>query len=194
MGGDMDDRERLEQALGRSYTVAVQARGKGYVLFIRELGLRHECDDLARGHVEILEKKDAWIRDLAGEGLWDWIVPPGGEPAPQPAGAGRYHGLVPFFIKFFCVALLLVVAFGAVAGGLRDLGYTLEKKIDGVIAQKPEQLEANRMKARAFAQRLRPIVQEVLYVFRSDAELAAGAANATRGNQAAPAQAGDAAQ
>lgn len=174
----MDDQERLAQALGRGYTVAVQTKGNGYVLFIRELGLRHQSDDLVRGHAELLEKKDAWIRDLAQEGLWDWIVPPGGTPGltsdAAPAPAGRFRGLLPFFIKFGCVVLLLLVVSAKLSDAGRDVGYTLEKKLDNIVAMQPETVEKHRAKAHAIAVRLRPIVLEVLSIFRPESDPQSG--------------------
>lgn len=173
----MDNHERLVLALGRKYTVAVQVKGKDYVLFIRELGLRHQSGDLTRGHAELLEKKDAWIRDLAQEGLWDWIVPPG-ETSEQgsiepPCG----KSLTPFFIKFGCVVLLLFVVSAKLSDAARDVGYSLEKKIDNMLVMPADKLEANRQKARALAQKLKPIVQEFTILFRSDA---VSATNATQ--------------
>lgn len=167
----MDDQQRLEQALGRIYTVAVHPKGKGYLFFIRELGLRHQSEDLARGHAELLAMKDAWIRDVAAEGLWEWITPPGGEAsAKEQEAPSRWRSLAPFSVKFVCVALLLLVFTARLSDAARDIGYNLEKKIDAVLLMPPDKLEANRQRARAFALKLKPIVQELTAMFRPDAE------------------------
>lgn len=169
----MEDDGRLTQALGWSYSVAVRPRGKGYELFIRELGLRHSCQDLSAGFAELEAKKQAWLRELASEGLWDWMTPPGGPEAPENPVRTRWRGLIPFFIKFFCVALLLLVVVGRLESALGNIGYTLEKKIDAVLVMTPEKVEANREKARLMAQKLRPIVQEVMGMFREEPQAAA---------------------
>lgn len=171
----MDDQNRLTQALGRKYTVAVKADGKGYMLFIRELGLRHQCDDLARGHAELMAKKDAWIRDLAAEGLWDWIAEPGEASAQEQTAPRRWQSLVPFFVKFACVALLLLVISAKLSSAAREIGFTLEKKIDAVVLMSPDAVEAHRQKARNLALKLRPIVQELGIMFRSDRDSAGDA-------------------
>jgi len=166
----MDDHDRLVLALGRKYTVAVQVKGKNYVLFIRELGLRHQSDDLACGHAELLEKKDVWIRDLAEEGLWDWIVPPGGTPEMGQAAPDLYKGLLPFFIKFACVVLLLLVVSAKLSDAGRSVGYNLEKKIDNMLVMPEDKLEAHRQRAHALAQKLKPIVQEFTILFSAAPE------------------------
>jgi hypothetical protein len=178
----MDDAKRLEQALNRTYAVAVQPTGKGYELFIRELGLRHACTDLTRGHAELLELKDAWIRDLAQEGLWDWITPPGGKPQEERPKTWRWRDLAPFFIKCVCVVLLVLWISARLANALRDVGWGLEKKIGDVIMMPEDKSLEMQKRTRAFAVKLRPFVQELMIVFKPEADAnatAAGAANAT---------------
>lgn len=164
----MENDTRLKQALDWRYSVAVRASGKGYELLIRELGLRHTCRDLAAGFAEMEAKKEAWLRDLADEGLWDWMTPPGGPEAPENPVRARWRGLIPFFVKFACVAVLLLFVVGRLESALGNIGYTLEKKIDSVLVMTPEKMEANREKARVMAQKLRPIVQEIMGMFREE--------------------------
>jgi len=186
----MDAQDRLAQALDRKYDVIVHRSGDGYVFFIRELGLRHAAASLEAGYAEMLEMKDKWIRDLAAEGLWDWIVEPGERAAAAAAGAapGRFLGLVPFFIKLVGVSFVLLVLVAFVSSGLREIGYGLEKKLDSIVTMRPEQAEAHRQKARIIAEKLRPIVLEIVGMFRAEPQgsgLPPGQDNAT--TPAAPA-------
>lgn len=171
----MENDTRLKQALNWRYSVAVRTSGKGYELLIRELGLRHTCRDLAAGFAEMEAKKEAWLRDLADEGLWDWMTPPGGPEAPENPVRARWRGLIPFFVKFACVAVLLLFVVGRLESALGNIGYTLEKKIDSVLVMTPEKMEANRERARIMAQKLRPIVLEVMGMFREEAAVQAPA-------------------
>lgn len=166
-----DKAGRLEQALARKYGVSVQANGKGYELFIRELGLRHSCSDLATGHAELLAKKDTLIRDLAAEGLWDWITPPGAQPEPTPRKSWRWRDMAPFFIKCACVVLLTLWISARVSNALRDVGWGLEKKIGDVIMLQEDKERELLQRTRSFALKLRPFVRELMVVFKSDADL-----------------------
>lgn len=170
-----DGADRLELALARKYGVSVHPSGKGYELFIRELGLRHSCTDLAAGHAELLAKKDALIRDLAAEGLWDWITPPGGQPEQQAPAKWRWRDMAPFFIKCACVVLLVLWISARVSNALRDVGWGLEKKIGDVIMLQEDKERALLQRTRSFALKLRPFVQELLVVLKSDAELSGDA-------------------
>lgn len=165
-----DEAGRLEQALARKYGVSVHTDGKGYELFIRELGLRHSSKDLAAGHAELLVKKDALIRDLAAEGLWDWITPPGSPPEQAPRKTWRWRDMAPFFIKCACVVLLVLWVSARVSNSLRDVGWGLEKKIGDVIMLQENKERELLQRTRAFALKLRPFVQELMVVFKSDAE------------------------
>ncbi len=166
-----DEARCLEQALARKYGVSVHASGKGYELFIRELGLRHTCSNLATGHAELLAKKDALIRDLAAEGLWDWITPPGVQAEQEPMKTWRWRDMAPFLIKCACVVLLVLWISARISNALRDVGWGLEKKIGDVIMLQEDKERALLQRTRAFASKLRPFVQELMVVFKSDAEL-----------------------
>lgn len=179
----MDAQDRLSRTLALKYDVIVHEKDGGYDFFIRELGLRHASSSLEGGHAELLRKKDEWIKDLAAEGLWDWIVEPGGRPAPAAEPApGRFQGLLPFFVKIICVSFLLLVVVAFVSRGGREVGYGLEKKLDSIVTMRPEQVEAHREKARAIAEKLRPIVLEIMGAFHAEAQgpaLPSGLQNAT---------------
>lgn len=163
----MDAQDRLTNALGKKYDVIVHFTGDSYLFFLRELGLRHADASLERGFSEILDMKDRFIRDVAAEGLWDWIVEPGArgattaEPTPGPL-----RKLLPFFIKLGCVSFLVLVLVAYISNGLREVGYGLEKKLDKIVSMTPETAEQHRTKARAIADKLRPIVLEVLSMFQ----------------------------
>lgn len=168
----MDTEAKLLHHLGLTYDVLVRQKAGTYSFFIRELGLRHESSDPVQGLREILEKKDAWIRDLAEEGLWSWIVEPGGQGGVSDAHSApsALAGIKPFLIKLCLVGVLLFALVVVVSNGLRDLGYNLEKKLDSVVAMQPESVEMHRAKAHAIAEKLRPIALEVLTIFRPEPE------------------------
>jgi hypothetical protein len=165
----MDAQDRLSKALGLKYDVIVHEKDGGFIFFIRELGLRHAAASLEAGYAEMQEMKDKWIRDLAAEGLWDWIVEPGERPAQiAEAVPGRLQSLLPFFIKLLCVSFLLLVVVAFVSKGGREVGYGLEKKLDSIVTMRPEQIEAHREKAHAIAGKLRPIVLEIMGAFQAE--------------------------
>lgn len=182
----MTHEEKLSRFLGLNYEIRVRKVGDTHIFFIRELGLRHASKDLAAGHAEILEKKDAWIRDLAEEGLWDWIVEPGGQPdaasLQQAAPAASYK---PFFIKFALVCMLGFALVTVVSNGLREAGFNLERKIDNLVLMPPQDMEKYRAKTHTLATRLRPIMLELVSMFHPEPE---GAAQDNASAAAAPAQ------
>ena len=63
-------------------------------------------------------------------------------------------------------------AVNIIGNGLRDVGYVLEKKLDSITAMTPESVEKNRAKAALIAEKLGPIVREVLAVFRDQPTVA----------------------
>lgn len=170
----MDNEARLAHHLGLSYDIHVRQIGGRHIFFIRELGIRHENADLAQGYRECIEKKDAWLRDLAEEGLWDWMVEPGalgGASALAPPKS-VLSDLKPFLIKLTLVGVLLFALVTVVSKSLRETGYNLEKKLDAITRMEPESVEMHRAKAHAIAGKLRPIAQEILSIFRAEAESA----------------------
>ncbi len=179
----MDTQDRLARALGLEYNVIVHKSGGRYLFFIRELGLRHADASLERGYAELQAMKDEWLRGLAAEGLWDWIVEPGERAAATTEAApGPLRKLLPFFIKLGCVSFVLLVLVAFVSRGLREVGYGLEKKIDSLVTMPPEQVEQHRAKAHLVAGNLRPIMLEILGAFQAAPQAsgqAPGQANAT---------------
>lgn len=177
----MDTQDRLARALGLEYNVIVHRSKDGYVFFIRELGLRHTNANLEPGYSEISTLKDEWLRGLAEEGLWDWIVEPGERAAATaPTASGPFRNLLPFFIKLGCVSFVLLVLVAFVSSGLREVGYGLEKKLDSIVRMTPESVEQHRVKARAIAEKLRPILLELQGAFQAQApELSSDQGNST---------------
>ncbi|OGR35788.1 MAG: hypothetical protein A2051_05715 [Desulfovibrionales bacterium GWA2_65_9] len=179
----MDTQDRLARVLGLEYNVSVHKSGGRYLFFIRELGLRHADASLERGYAEMQALKDEWLRGLAAEGLWDWIVEPGERAvATTQAAPGPLRKLLPFFIKLSCVSFVLLVLVAFISSALREVGYGLEKKLDSIVLMSPDKVEQHRGKARAIAEKLRPIVLEILGAFEAGSQvsgLAPGQANAT---------------
>ncbi len=162
-----DAQNRLARALGLEYNIIVHKSGGKYLFFIRELGLRHADASLERGFAEVLALKDEWLRGLAAEGLWDWIVEPGergGET--MEVAPGPLRKLLPFFIKLGSISLVLLVFVAFVSSGLREVGYGLEKKLDSFVLMSPEKIEQHREKAHALAAKLRPILLEIQGAFQ----------------------------
>ncbi len=171
----MTEEQKLEYYLARDYNIIVARKGGSFVFCIRELNLLHTDSSLADGHAAILKKKDAWIRELCANGHYDWIVLPGeGVDASLPEPEGLARKLLPFFIKLTATTLVLLVLGAFVSNALRDFGYNMEKKLDKVVAMTPQDVEFHQKKAHAIADRLRPIMLEVLSMFRPEAQ-----ANAT---------------
>ena len=159
--------DRLARALGLEYNVIVHKVGGQYLFFIRELGLRHADASLERGYAEVRAQKDEWLRGLAAEGLWDWIVEPGERGgATMEVAPGPLRKLLPFFIKLGSISLVLLVFLAVVSSGLREVGYGLEKKLDSFVLMSPEKVEQHREKAHALAEKLRPILLEIEGAFQ----------------------------
>lgn len=154
--------------------VRVVGRGGRYTLAISELGLLVTGKDLATAHAEIMLQRERCLREFAAEGVLDWLPRPGAAPAAGPEKKSLLGQLKPFLVKAAIATALFLGAVNVVSNGLGDVGYVLEKKLDGVASMTPEAVEKHRAKAAKIAEKLGPIVREILAVF--DRSVAPGAA------------------
>jgi hypothetical protein len=173
----MQQDDRLQQFLSRNYEVRVRHDGSKYDLFIAELNLRERHSDLAQAYANLQKRREDWIRELAAEDLWSWIVEPGsvgsggpaqtqGSSAPIRVEAGG--GLKLFFIKGAIVTTLLLVVLAFLARGLTEAGYRAEKGLDGIVNWPEEKVLRYSKHARDIVAKLRPIANEVRVLFERD--------------------------
>lgn len=153
---------------------------------IPELGVLAQGGDPASAHAEALRQREARIREFAAEGLLDLLPKPGAEPE---TGRGLFTRLRVFLVKAAIVSALFLGAVNIISGGLRDIGYVLEKKLDSVANWSPEMVEKNRAKAATVAEKLGPTLRELAGAFaQSPARTGTEASGAGQGATSNPGQ------
>jgi hypothetical protein len=154
-----DSPERLQAALEAPCMVRLRTDKGRITACIPELGVIARAGSVEAAHAEALRQREARLREFAEAGLLDEL------PRPTAVDAGPPR-LLPqlkvFLVKAAVAAVLFLGAVDIISGGLRDIGYVLEKKLDGVAAWTPETVEKHRAQAARLAQKLGPVVRELL--------------------------------
>lgn len=178
--------EDFARLLAAPCEVRVVGRGGRYTLAIPELGLLVTGKDLATAHAEIILQRERHLREFAAEGLLDWLPRPGAAPAAGPEKNSLLGQLKPFLVKAAIATALFLGAVNVISGGLGHVGYVLEKKLDGVTSMTPESVEQHRAKAAKIAEKLGPIVREVMVIFDRTARTPSAVNNAMDNATAKP--------
>ncbi|MDO9082493.1 MAG: hypothetical protein Q7U56_04345 [Humidesulfovibrio sp.] len=116
-----------------------------------------------------MSQREKRLREFAALGILPWLPKPGESCASCPT-PGVVVRLKPFFIKAAVVTLLFLGAVTVIGQGLGVAGRQLEEKISGVGSWTPEKMEHERARAHAFAEKLRPVLRELIFVFRDTPE------------------------
>lgn len=166
----MSDTEKLNHYLGLEYEVRVVRQGATFHVGIPELGLHKSGKDMAAAHSELMAAKDEWLRELCAQGLYSWIVEPGGG-----AGGGEVSGgtvrlqtqnlkqqLTPFAIKAVVVVLLLLGVSAFLGSAISAAGRGLERDLHRIPEWSDEKVEKYRLNAQRIAKKLKPIFAEIL--------------------------------
>ena len=124
--------------------------------------------------------------EYASEDLLSWLPRPGAAGTGSQPGSGEPRLLTrlrPFLIKAVIVGALFLWAMNMVNDSARNIGYGLEKKLDGLTSMSAESIEKNRAKSALIAEKLGPIVRELAVMFRDQPrpEAKPGAASADTG-------------
>lgn len=157
--------DRLQAALASPCEVRLGTGTGRVIAHIPELGILVRADSVEAAHAEALRQREARIREYAAEGLLGALPAPNAAPSACAARPGLLGQLKVFLIKAAVVAALFLGAVNVISNGLRDVGYTLEKKLDGAANMSAEAVEKNRAKAAQVAEKLGPIVRELSALF-----------------------------
>jgi len=169
----------ISQYLAAPHEVRVLERAGRFILYIPELGLTARGKDLAAAHAELSQARERRLREFAAEGILGWLPSPGAAAPATAQGKSLLSQLKVFLIKAAVVTLMFLGAVNVLGQALGDVGYRLEKKLDAAINMTPEQVEGNRARAEKIAEKLAPIVREVLVMFREQPRPAPPAAPPT---------------
>lgn len=173
-----DTPERLQAALDAPSQVTISVRKGRVTALLPELGILVRADSVEAAHAEALRQREARIREYASEGLLDALPAPNQAAAACAGRSSLFGQLKVFLIKAAVVAALFLGMANIVGNGLRDLGYSLEKKLDGVGNWTPAMVEKHRASSAKVAEKLGPIVRELAVMFQAPAADTASA-NAT---------------
>ncbi|MBU1230500.1 MAG: hypothetical protein KKA55_06955 [Proteobacteria bacterium] len=157
--------DRLQAALAAPCEVRLGTGTGRVIAHIPELGILVRADSVEAAHAEALRQRESRIREFAAEGLLDALPAPNLASSACAARPGLLGQLKVFLIKAAVVAALFLGAVNIISNGLRDVGYTLEKKLDGAANMSAEAVEKNRAKAAQVAEKLGPIVRELSALF-----------------------------
>lgn len=177
---------RLEKLLATMPEVRMVMRGGRHVLFLPQLGLHASGKDLQAAYQSLLEARRARLEELAAEDLLH-LIPDEDTAAAVPDPPSLLSRLKPFLAKAAVTTVLVMFVLSAISEGLRDMGYGLEKKLEGLSNWSPEQVEWHRARARKIAEKLGPVLRELRVMFDAPQTGAAPAgADKTETAKAAP--------
>ena len=185
----------LRSCLEAMYEARLLEKAGRFTLCIQELGLLVHDKSLDGAYAKLKQAREQRIMEYASEDLLAWL------PRPGAAGTGAQPGgseprllvrLRPFLIKAAIVSALFLWAMNMVNDSARNIGYGLEKKLDGLANMSAESIEKNRAKSALNAEKLGPIVRELAVMFRDQprSEAKPGAVGAGTGMDAANATQG----
>ncbi len=163
----------IQAALAAPFEVRLRQHKGRHSLSIPELGVVVGGKDLAEAHKELSALRERRIREFAAEGMLHLVNKPA-EAVAAPA-PGTLAKLKPFLIKCLIVSVLFLMGVNLLGQRLGDVGYVLEKKLQGLSNWTPEQVVWHRARSEQIAQKLGPTVRELLAMFRDTAPAPAAA-------------------
>lgn len=156
--------QELARRLATPVEALVREHGGEYTLYQHELGLLIRSKDLASGYAELRKARDSRLRELAQEGVLHWLPTAGAGAAPKEPSLLRK--LTPTLLKAAIATSAFLFCLSALSGALRDAGYIMEKKLEGLSNWTPEQVEWHRARSEKIAAKLGPTIRELLPMFR----------------------------
>ncbi|MCM0754527.1 hypothetical protein M7784_04615 [Desulfovibrio aminophilus] len=163
-GGAAQTEEKLTALLAAPCEVRMRQENGRYILFLADLGLSAQHEDLAAAHAELMKLRETRLRQFAQEGVLHWLAEPRRQETPP---SGLLAQLKPFLVKSAVTALLIVGTLVLIGRGLDTAGKQLEKNIRGVGSWSPEKIEQERQRAQAFAEKMGPVARELMGMFSS---------------------------
>lgn len=157
--------ERLQTLLEAPCVVRLSGRKGRFTACIPELGILVSASTADLAHDEALSRREARIREFASEGMLNELPMPGASQTSLSAQESLLSRLKVFLIKAAVVTVLFLGAVNIISQGLRDTGYTLEKKLQGLSNWTPDKVEWHRERAQMIAEKLGPTIRELLVMF-----------------------------
>ncbi|MBU1042628.1 MAG: hypothetical protein KKF77_16160 [Proteobacteria bacterium] len=158
--------ERLQAVLDSPCVVRLRTGGKRVTASIPELGILVSAGGVEAAHAEALRQREARIREFASEGMLDELSTDGGYNISSEPQKRLLPQLKVFLIKAAVVTVLFLAGVNIISNGLGNVGYVLEKKLDGVVTWTPETVEKHRAKGAKVAENLRPVILAVMSAFK----------------------------
>jgi len=158
--------ERLQVALDRPCVVRLHTEKNRVKASIPELGILVTAGSVEAAHSEALRQRETRIREFASEGMLDELSADGGNRIPREPAKRLLPQLQVFLIKAAVVTILFLSGVNIISNGLSNMGYVLEKKLDGVVTWTPETVEKHRAKGAKVADNLRPVILAIMSAFK----------------------------
>lgn len=177
-----DGADALARALSAPCDIRLRVRQGEFLLSIPALGLVVRDTSLDAAYERIRTQRETRIREFASLGMLDLLAAPASEAAGKNAGPSLRDKLRPFFIKCVVVSVLFLAAMNMISHSVGDIGYVLEKKLQAVRNWTPEDVEKQRALSAKTAERLGPVIRELMPMFRQPDE-ASPANNAAKQKQ-----------
>lgn len=165
---DLDNFKNLE------YDVIIKRRGKRFILFISEIGIIVEDEDLGKAYQRIELEKEKYIKKMVELDLQDEIMQPRKEIRNNPSGNRIFiNNLALFMTKFviliFVGTFICTVATKVISKRVENIKKAsfsqfisdkTEVFCDKINDMPPEKLENMKLKIRAALKKLQPIINE----------------------------------
>lgn len=171
------DEQDIAALLAAPCDIHMRQRNGMFYLYMKDVGVTACGKDLQASYAELMAQRELRLREFTALGILPWLPKPGESCASCPA-PGVLLKLKPFFIKAAVITLLFLGAVTIVGQGLGAVGKQLENNLSAVSRWTPEKVERERDRAHAFAQRMRPLVRELVLMFQDPP--ADGGASSTR--------------
>lgn len=168
----------LRAYLDAPFEVRLLEKAGRFTLSIPEMGLLEHGKSVELAYAKLVQAREQRIREYASEDLLAWLPRPdaGGNAQAKSAEPRLLTRLRPFLIKAAVTAAMLMWAMNMINGSIRDIGYRLEKNLDGLANWSPETVELQRARSAKVAEKLGPIIRELLVMFHDPAVPAGTAA------------------
>jgi hypothetical protein len=176
--------ERLQTLLEAPCVVRLSRRKGRFTACIPEMGILVSAATADLAHDEALSLREARIREFAAEGMLEELPTLGVAQACAPAQESLLSRLKVFLIKAAVVMALFLYMLNSISSGLRDSGYILEKRLQGLANWTPDKVEWHRERAQMIAEKLGPTIRELMVMFDRAPQRAGAQDNGTAGQSA----------
>ena len=182
----MQNDHKDEGAPAREYDVLVKHNGESFTLFIPELGIIKNHQNLNEGYRELKKAEEEYFKNLKKFGAQDFL------PEPNPHQGNIFKasksninlsGLIPFTAK---AAIIIMLFFGfasistVVLGNITSKGFSrlvnkvqasqpLNKLFANMEAVSPEAVEKQAQQVRRIGKKIQPVISELKLLWKSNA-------------------------